>query len=192
MIERIPFGATGHPSTRTLFGAAALGALRQDKADAVLELLLESGVNDIDTAASYGDSELRIAPWMADHRDRFFLATKTSERAHDGAKASIERSLERLGVDRLDMIQFHNLTDEAGWQTAMGSGGALSAAIEAREQGLVRFIGVTGPCRRSSPWRGAAGASTTTAGASRGTSRSGIPTRCATPCTGCCHVPTPS
>jgi aryl-alcohol dehydrogenase-like predicted oxidoreductase len=144
MIERIPFGATGHSSTRTLFGAAALGAMRQDKADAVLELLLEFGVNHIDTAASYGDSELRIAPWMADHRDRFFLATKTGERTHDGAKASIERSLERLGVDRLDMIQFHNLTDEAGWQTAMGSGGALSAAIEAREQGLVRFIGVTG------------------------------------------------
>lgn len=144
MIERIPFGATGHSSTRTLFGAAALGAMRQDKADAVLELLLEFGVNHIDTAASYGDAELRIAPWMVDHRDRFFLATKTGERTYDGAKASIERSLERLGVDRLDLIQLHNLTDDAGWQTAMGSGGALSAAIEAREQGLVRFIGVTG------------------------------------------------
>jgi len=144
MIERIPFGATGHSSTRTLFGAAALGAMRQDKADAVLEVLLEFGVNHIDTAASYGDSDLRIAPWMADHRDRFFLATKTGERTYDGAKASIERSLERLGVERLDLIQFHNLTDEPGWRTAMGKGGALEAAVEAREQGLVRFIGVTG------------------------------------------------
>ncbi len=144
MIERLPFGRTGHHSTRTLFGAAALGAMRQDRADALLELLLEFGVNHIDTAASYGDSELRIAPWMKHHRDDFFLATKTGERDYDGAMASIERSLERLEVDRLDMIQFHNLTDEPGWRQAMGKGGALEAAVAARDQGMVRFIGVTG------------------------------------------------
>ena len=80
MIERIPFGTTGHESTRTLFGAAALGRMRQEKADGVLELLLEFGVNHIDTAAGYGDSELRIAPWMQAHRDDFFLATKTGDR----------------------------------------------------------------------------------------------------------------
>lgn len=144
MIERLPFGRTGHHSTRTLFGAAALGAMRQDRADALLELLLEFGVNHIDTAASYGDSELRLAPWLKHHRDHFFLATKTGERDYDGAMASIERSLERLEVDRLDMIQFHNLTDEPGWRQAMGSGGALEAAVAARDQGMVRFIGVTG------------------------------------------------
>jgi aryl-alcohol dehydrogenase-like predicted oxidoreductase len=127
-----------------LFGAAALGAMRQERADEVLELLLQFGVNHIDVAASYGDAELRIGPWMAKHREDFFLATKTGDRTYEGAKASIACSLERLQVERLDLIQFHNLTDEEGWQTAMGSGGALEAAIEARDQGLVRFIGVTG------------------------------------------------
>ncbi|MEE9254968.1 MAG: aldo/keto reductase, partial [Pseudomonadales bacterium] len=144
MIPKIPFGRTGHLSTRTLFGAAALGSMRQERADEMLELLLEFGVNHIDVAASYGDAELRVGPWMGRYRDDFFLATKTGDRTYEGAKASIARSLERLQVDQLDLIQFHNLTDEEGWQTAMGSGGALEAAVEARDQGLVRFIGVTG------------------------------------------------
>ena len=144
MIEKIPFGKTGHHSTRTLFGAAALGGMRQEKADRVLELLLRYGVNHIDTAASYGDSELRIAPWMKTRRDDFFLATKTGERTYDGAKAGLHRSLERLGVERLDLIQLHNLTDEEGWQTAFSSDGALKALVEARDEGLVRFLGVTG------------------------------------------------
>lgn len=144
MIPKLPFGRTGHDSTRTLFGAAALSAMRQEKADSVLELLLEFGVNHIDVAASYGDAELRIAPWMKHHRKDFFLASKTGERTAAGAKESIQRSLERLQVDQIDLIQFHNLTDEEGWQTAMGPGGALEAAIEAQAQGLVRFIGITG------------------------------------------------
>jgi len=144
MIPKLPFGRTGHNSTRTLFGAAALGAMRQQKADSVLEILLEFGVNHIDVAASYGDAELRVGPWMKQHRQDFFLASKTGERTAAGAMESIQRSLERLQVDQLDLIQFHNLTDEEGWQTAMGPGGALEAAIEARDQGMVRFIGVTG------------------------------------------------
>ena len=144
MITKRPFGKTGHDSTRTIFGAAALGAMRQERADQVLETLLEYGVNHIDVAASYGDAELRIGPWMKEHRDTFFLASKTGERTASGARESIHRSLERLQVDGLDLIQFHNLTDEPGWETAMGSGGALEAAIEARSEGLVRFIGVTG------------------------------------------------
>ena len=143
-METLPFGRTGHRSTRVLFGAAALGGMRQEKADQVLETLLEFGVNHIDTAASYGDSELRIGPWMARHRERFFLASKTGERTAEGARASIARSLERLQVERLDLIQLHNLVDEDGWRTALGPGGALEALIEAREQGLVRFLGVTG------------------------------------------------
>lgn len=143
-MEKIPFGRTGHASTRVLFGAAALGGMRQEKADKILELLLERGINHIDTAASYGDSELRIGPWMSTHRERFFLATKTGDRTYDGAKASIHRSLERLRVPFVDLIQLHNLVDEPGWQTAFGKRGAVEAAIEARDQGLVRFIGVTG------------------------------------------------
>lgn len=144
MIPRIPFGNTGHLSTRAIFGAAALSAMQQDRADRILETLLQYGVNHIDVAASYGEAELRVGSWMREHRDRFFLATKTGERTASGARDSIHRSLERLKVDRLDLIQFHNLTDESGWETAMGPGGALEAAIEARNQGLVRFIGVTG------------------------------------------------
>ena len=131
-------------SSRTLFGAAALGRMRQERADRVLETVLEHGVNHIDTAASYGDSELRLAPWLRRHRAGVFLATKTGERTHDGARASIHRSLERLGVDQVDLIQLHNLVDPDQWDVAMGPGGALEAAVEAREQGLVRFVGVTG------------------------------------------------
>ncbi len=143
-IPRIEFGKTGHQSTRTLFGAAALGAMKQEKADKVLELLLDYGVNHIDVAASYGDAELRLAPWLKQHRNEFFLATKTGERTAQGARESIHRSLDRMQVDSVDLIQFHNLTDEEGWQTALEPGGALEAAVEARTQGLVKFIGITG------------------------------------------------
>jgi aryl-alcohol dehydrogenase-like predicted oxidoreductase len=144
MIDRAPFGRTGHDSSRVLFGAAALAAMRQEKADQLLAVLLEHGVNHIDTAASYGDSELRLAPWLQRYRDRFFLATKTGERTYDGAKASLHRSLERLQVERIDLIQLHNLVAEPEWHTALATGGALDALVEAREQGMVRFIGVTG------------------------------------------------
>lgn len=144
MIPTQQFGHTGHESTLTLFGAAAFGSVTQDEADRTMELLLQHGVNHIDTAASYGDSELRIGPWMAEHRSRFFLATKTGDRDYQTAKDSIHRSLERLRVDQLDLIQLHNLVEPEEWEQAMGSGGALEAAVEVRDQGLVRFIGVTG------------------------------------------------
>jgi aryl-alcohol dehydrogenase-like predicted oxidoreductase len=144
MIARHPFGRTGHLSTRTLFGGAALWSCDQAEADRVLELLLRHGVNHIDTAARYGDAELRIGPWMARHRKDFFLASKTRERTYRGAREGIQRSLERLRVDRLDLLQLHSLGDPAEWEVAMGPGGALEAAVEARQEGLVRFIGVTG------------------------------------------------
>jgi aryl-alcohol dehydrogenase-like predicted oxidoreductase len=144
MIERRPFGRTGHHSTVTLFGAAALARASQAEADRTLELLLRSGVNHIDTAARYGDSELRIGPWMARHRRDFFLATKTGQRTAREAREDIHRSLERLRVDHVDLIQLHSLGHPDDWDRAMGPGGALEAAIEAREQGLTRFIGVTG------------------------------------------------
>jgi aryl-alcohol dehydrogenase-like predicted oxidoreductase len=144
VIAKAPFGSTGHESTRTLFGAAALGALTQAEADPALERLLEHGVNHIDTAASYGDAELRLAPWLAQHRDHFFVATKTGQRDRAGAHEEIRRSLDRLGVDRVDLLQLHNLVDVIEWETALREGGALEAAVEARDEGLVRFIGVTG------------------------------------------------
>ena len=144
MVARMAFGRTGHESTRTLFGAASLGSVSQADADATLELLLEHGVNHIDTAASYGGSELRIAPWLTQHRDEFFLATKTGERGYEGAREEIRHSLDRLGVDHVDLLQLHNLVDVIEWETALREGGALEAAVEAREEGLVRYIGVTG------------------------------------------------
>src|SRR3954451_12330851 len=144
MIERVPFGATGHDSSRAIFGAASLGSVSKADADRALELLLEHGVNHIDVAASYGDAELRVATWLQRHPDTFFVATKTGERTYRGAREEIRRSLDRLGVDRIDSIQLHNLVDVIDWETALGPNGALEAAIEAREEGLVRFIGVTG------------------------------------------------
>lgn len=144
MIEQAPFGRTGHLSTRTLFGAAALGSVTQAEADRTLDVLLEYGVNHIDTAASYGDAELRLGPWMDRYRDQFFLATKTGERTYAKARDQIHQSLERLRVSSVDLLQLHYLVDPQEWEIAMGAGGALEAAIEAREQGLVRFIGVTG------------------------------------------------
>jgi aryl-alcohol dehydrogenase-like predicted oxidoreductase len=143
-IDRIPFGRTGHGSSRVIFGAAALATMRQEKADAILELLLAHGVNHVDTAAAYGDSELRVGSWMARHRDRFFLATKTGDRTREAARASIERSRARLRTDVLDLVQLHNLVDEAEWRTALGPGGALEALVDARDAGVVRFLGVTG------------------------------------------------
>jgi aryl-alcohol dehydrogenase-like predicted oxidoreductase len=144
VIAKLPFGATGHESARVIFGAAALAGVSQDEADRALELLVEHGVNHIDTAASYGDSELRLAPWLREHRSRFFLATKTGERTYVGAREEIRRSLERLGVDAADLIQLHHLVHPAEWDLAMSDSGALRAAVEARDEGLVRFIGVTG------------------------------------------------
>jgi aryl-alcohol dehydrogenase-like predicted oxidoreductase len=144
MIERRPFGRTGHDSTVTLFGAAALAQASQGDADRALEVLLRHGVNHIDTAAAYGDSELRIGPWMARHRKEFFLATKTRRRDARGARDELQRSLERLRVDRVDLIQMHSLGHPDDWEQAMGPGGALEALVEARAQGLARFIGVTG------------------------------------------------
>src|ERR1044071_3661816 len=144
MIERAPFGGTGHDCSRAIFGAAALGKVSKADADRALELLLEHGINHIDVAASYGDAELRIATWLRRHPDTFFVATKTGQRTYREAREEIRRSLERLGVDRIDSIQLHNLVDVIEWETALGPGGALEAAIEAREEGLVRFIGVTG------------------------------------------------
>lgn len=138
------FGTTGHQSSEVIFGGAALWSESQGTADGVLDLLLEYGVNHIDTAPRYGDSELRIGPWMARHRKDFFLATKTGERDYAGARDDIHRSLERLQTDHVDLLQLHSLTHPDEWDQALSPGGALDAAIEAREQGLTRFIGVTG------------------------------------------------
>ncbi len=144
MIPTTAFGRTGHHSTRVIFGAAALGGMSQDTADATMALVDAAGVNHIDTAASYGASEDRLQPFLAQHRDRYFLATKTGERAGQAARAELERSLERLGVDHVDLIQLHNLVEPGEWEQAFAPDGAVAALARARDEGLTRFIGVTG------------------------------------------------
>jgi aryl-alcohol dehydrogenase-like predicted oxidoreductase len=144
MLPTAAFGRTGHHSTRVIFGAAALGGMRQERADEVLGRLLDAGVNHLDTAADYGESELRIGPWMAEHRSRFFLATKTGQRRGGDARAELERSLERLQVDSVDLVQLHNLVEPDEWEVAHGPGGAVEAMVRAQEEGLVGHLGVTG------------------------------------------------
>ncbi len=144
MIPKAAFGRTGHMSTRVIFGAAALGSVTQKIADETLDVLLRHGVNHIDTAASYGDSELRVAPWLKSEPGRFFVATKTGKRDEKGAKEELQRSLDRIGVDHVDLWQLHSLADPIEWDVALSPGGALDAALWARDEGLIKWIGVTG------------------------------------------------
>ncbi len=143
MIQKMFFGKTNHLSTRLLFGAAAFSGVTQAVADKTLDVLLKYGINHIDVAATYGDAELRVGPWMKRYRGDFFLATKSGERSREKAAQQIRHSLERLQTGRLDLIQLHAVTSMEELEKALGPGGALEAAIEARTQGLVRFIGIT-------------------------------------------------
>ena len=138
------FGRTGHQSSVAIFGAAALWSVTQAEADKTMEQVIAAGVNHIDVAPSYGEAELRIGPWMPSERQRFFLGCKTTVRTKAGAAAEMRRSLERLRVDSFDLFQLHavNMLQELDQVTAPG--GALEAVVEAREQGLTRYIGITG------------------------------------------------
>jgi aryl-alcohol dehydrogenase-like predicted oxidoreductase len=144
MIDQVPFGSTGHRSSRVIFGAAALGAMSQGRSDETLAIALDFGINHVDTAADYGESELQLAPFLAEHRSEVFLATKTGERSGDRARAQLERSLERRGVGHVDLIQLHNLVEEDDWRTAFSPGGAVGALFQAVTEGLCRHVGVTG------------------------------------------------
>jgi aryl-alcohol dehydrogenase-like predicted oxidoreductase len=144
MIEKIPFGKTNHMSSRAIFGSVSLAHVGQSEADSVLELLCKFGINHIDTAPRYGEAELRIGPWMKKHRDKFFLATKTDERTYKGARDQFQRSIERLQVDSVDLLQFHNLTDVVAREIIMGPGGAMEFVLEAKRKGLTKYIGITG------------------------------------------------
>lgn len=143
-LPTLPFGRTGHESTRTIFGAAAFWDTPQVDVDATMELLLQNGVNHVDTAASYGKSEQLLGDWIRRHGRPFFLATKTDQRTRAAAYDQIRRSLDLLHVDQVDLIQLHALHEEPDWQTAFGPAGVIEAVIQARDEGLARFIGVTG------------------------------------------------
>lgn len=144
MIPEQDFGRTGHKSTRVIFGSYALSQATQGEADRVLDVLLEYGINHIDTAHSYGNAEKCVGGWMEQHRQDFFLATKTGKRSYKDAWKELQTSLDLLKTDHIDLWQMHGLTNPQGWEKAMGPGGALEALLEAREKGLVRFLGVTG------------------------------------------------
>ena len=143
-IEQAEFGRTGHHSSRVIFGGAALAQVSQRVADETLDVLLAHGVNHLDLASSYGEAEARVRPWLQRAPGRFFLATKGDDRTAAGAREELHRSLDRLGVDHVDLWQLHALADPIEWDIALSPGGALEAAIEARDQGLIRWIGVTG------------------------------------------------
>jgi len=144
VIEKLPFGRSGHMSTRAVFGAASLSSVTQEEADRTLEVLLQYGVNHIDVASSYGDAEVRIKPWLAKYRSQFYVATKTDQRTAQAAKEELHRSLERMDIDYVDLWQLHDLVDPIEWDVALSPGGVIDAAVEARQQGLIRAIGVTG------------------------------------------------
>lgn len=143
-ITKMSFGRLGHPSTRTLFGAAALSHVSQGEADRTLDVLLEYGVNHLDVAAGYGEAELRLAPWLKRYPNQFFVATKTGQRTAQAGKEELHRSLDRLAIDHVDLWQLHNLADPIDWDIALSPGGVIEATVEARQQGLVGGIGVTG------------------------------------------------
>lgn len=137
------FGRTGHQSTVVIFGAFAVGQITQKKADAVMERLLAHGINHIDVAPSYGDAELRLGPWLEKHRDRFFLGCKTSLRSREEAHEELHCSLERLRVDSFDLYQLHAVTTMEGLDKCFAPGGVMEAILEARDEGLTRYVGIT-------------------------------------------------
>jgi aryl-alcohol dehydrogenase-like predicted oxidoreductase len=143
-VQQRRLGRLGHQSSVLIYGAAALAEVDQDVADASVQLALDAGINHFDVAASYGDAELRLGPWMPTIRDRVFLATKTGLRDREAAWAQINRSLERLRTDHLDLIQVHAVGDLAELDLVTGPGGSLEAAVRAREEGLAAAIGITG------------------------------------------------
>lgn len=143
-INKMIFGRTGHSSTRAIFGSVCLKQVSQNEADRILDLLLNYGINHIDTAPLYGDAEIRIGAWMRHYREHFFLATKINKRTKHEAREQFYRSLDRLQVDRVDLLQLHNLTDVVEREYIMAPMGALEFLVEAKEEGLARFIGITG------------------------------------------------
>ncbi|RKN81954.1 aldo/keto reductase [Paenibacillus ginsengarvi] len=143
MLERT-MGRLNYKTSVIMFGAAKLGSVSQEEADTSISFALNNGVHHFDTAASYGDAEVRMGPWMPNVRDGIFLATKTEERSKEKAKEQIRRSLERLRVDSLDLIQLHAVGDIENLDLCTRKGGALEALIEAKEEGIVKAIGITG------------------------------------------------
>jgi len=143
-MEKRRLGRLGHESSVLIYGGAALAEVSQDVADDSIRQALDAGINHLDVAASYGEAEVRLGPWMPEIRDRVFLATKTEKRDREGAWRELHRSLERLHTDRLDLWQLHAVGNLDDLDRITGPGGALEAAVRARDEGIVGAIGITG------------------------------------------------
>lgn len=143
-MERRRLGKTGHMSSILTFGSAAFWQVSPAEAEAAIELATEHGVNHFDVSPTYGQAEVRLGPWMEKHHEEVFLACKTIERSRTKAWETLKRSLETLKVDYFDLYQFHGVNDLETLNVVLGPGGALEAVLEARDQGLVRYIGITG------------------------------------------------
>jgi len=143
-MEKRRFGRTEHMSTVAILGAFAFSKATQEETDEAMEMVIESGVNHIDVAPTYGDAEERLGPWLARERDRFFVGGKTTERTRDGAAREMRESLERLQIDQFDLYQLHAVNSMEELREATGPNGALQAVLEARGEGLTRFVGITG------------------------------------------------
>jgi aryl-alcohol dehydrogenase-like predicted oxidoreductase len=143
-MERRTLGRLGHQSSVLIYGAAALSEVDQDTADRSIQEALDAGINHFDVAADYGDAELRLGPWMQRIRTDIFLATKTGDRDEEGAWRSINRSLERLQTNRVDLLQLHAVGDLEELDKVTAPNGAVAAAVRAQEEGLVGAVGITG------------------------------------------------
>jgi len=144
MLQTRRFGRTEHMSTVAIFGAAAFWEISQEQADRVMELVISSGINHIDVAPSYGQAEQRLGPWMRRERRRFFVGCKTMERTLEGARNELHRSLKLLQCELFDLYQLHAVTSLEELDVVTGPGGALEALVEAKRDGLIRHIGITG------------------------------------------------
>src|SRR5512138_1121075 len=138
------FGRSGHMSTIAIFGAAAFSEVSQEEADRVMEMIIEAGINHIDIAPSYGQAEIRVGPWMPRERERFFLGCKTTERTKEGAWNEMQQSLKRLQTETFDLYQCHAITKMEELDAVTMKGGALEAFVQARDEGLVKYLGITG------------------------------------------------
>jgi len=143
-MDKRSFGRTGHMSTVAILGAFAFSRASQQEVDRAMELVIDAGVNHIDVAPTYGHAEERLAPWLASERDRFFVGCKTTERTGEGAAREMRESLKRLGIERFDLYQLHAVNTMQELDQATDRDGALHAILEAKEEGLTRFIGITG------------------------------------------------
>lgn len=142
-MDKRRLGRTGHMSSVITLGCCSVGRVSQAEADKVLELAISHGVNHFDVAPTYGEAELRLRSCLKEHRDKIFLACKTRKRTKKEAKEELNRSLERMGVDHIDLYQFHGLDGSDELDIAFGSNGALQAIIEAREEGVIDYVGIT-------------------------------------------------